>query len=479
MNVKRLFLIDCYALIYRSYYAFINTPMYNTKGVNTSTIFGFLLTLDDIIKNQKPTHIAAAFDSSKPTFRHNIYDKYKANRLATPEEIRNAVPVIKKFLQLMNIQIIEYPGYEADDIIGTVAKAASKNEFNVFMVTADKDYCQLVDDKIFIFKPKKSGNQNEIIGVKEIKEKYSIESPEDIIDVLALWGDSTDNIPGVPGIGEKTATKLISKYKSIENLIQNIDEIPPRFKSLIEENIENLKLSKKLVTINTLVPIDFNEEKLRLSNYKNDELKELLLELNFKSLINKIIKDDINNENIINVHYVQGNLFDKTPSKEKSYEYSISCTKSMLNKYFVIHDNSKIEELKNLLLNSNEFCFDIDTTGSNTFEDFIVGLSICFKDHEAYHIPLSKDFIATKEKLLILKEVFANDKLLKVGHNLKFKILFLKRYEVKVKGYLFDTMIAHYILHPEQNHKIDFLAEKYLDYKPYKHKDLIGKKEES
>jgi DNA polymerase I len=477
MEDKRLFLLDSYALIYRSYYAFLNTPMFNSKGINTSTIFGFLLTLEEILRNQKPTHIAAAFDTSKPTFRHKLYKEYKSNRLITPEEIRNSVPVIKKILELMNISVLEAPGYEADDVIGTFAKKAVKNNFKVYMVTSDKDYCQLVEDNIYIFKPKKSGNESEIIGIEEVKKKYGIEFPEQIIDVLALWGDASDNIPGVPGIGEKTASKLIAEYKTIENLIQNVDKLSSKQNYTIKQNLNDLILSKQLVTINTSIPIEYKEDNLRLIGFKETELKELFLDLNFKTLISKFIKISNPELNKYENKYLQGNLFETSNQIEKSENSaSYDTIKTIKHIYHVLENENQIIELAKILDRESQFCFDTETTGLDALNDSLVGISISFKKNEAYYIPLPENYEQAKRITGILKSVFENKSIAKIGHNLKFDILFLFRYNIKVEGDLFDTMIAHYLIQPEQSHKMDFLAEKYLNYCPVPIEDLIGKK---
>jgi len=477
MQEKKLFLLDCYALIYRAYYAFLNSPMFNSKGINTSTVFGFLLALDDILRNQKPTHIAAAFDSSKPTFRHEIFKEYKANRLITPEEIRNSIPIIKKLLSLMNIKIFEFPGYEADDIIGTIAKKVSRNNLKIFMVTSDKDYCQLVGENVFIYKPKKSGNEVEIVGVEEVKNKFGIDHPEQVIDILALWGDASDNVPGVPGIGEKTALKLINEYKTIDNLIQNIDNLSPKQNASIKNNMEDLLLSKQLVTINTEVPIIIEEEKMKISKFKNAELKELLLELNFKSLIPKFITNFNRTAIVSEDAYFQGNLFEPVKLSENIEQLSnYSTISTVKHLYCKVENENQIIELVKILENENQFCFDTETTGLDTMNDYLVGISISFKGNEAYYIPLPDDYEIAKEKIKILKNVFENTRILKIGQNLKFDVKFLNRYEINVNGDFFDTMIAHYLLQPEQSHKMDFLAEKYLNYSPVPIEELIGKK---
>jgi DNA polymerase-1 len=451
--------------------------MFNSKGINTSTIFGFLLSLEDILRNQKPTHIAAAFDTAKPTFRHKLYKKYKENRLVTPEEIRNSIPVIKKLLELMNIEILESPGYEADDIIGTIAKKAVKNNFKVYMVTSDKDYCQLVEDNIFIFKPKKSGNESEIMGIEEVKKKYGVEFPEQIIDLLALWGDASDNIPGVPGIGEKTASKLIAEYKTIDNLIQNIDKLSSKQNSAIKQNLNDLLLSKQLVTINTSVPIEYMVDKLKLSDFKETELKELLLDLNLRTLVTKFIKST-NIEGYKPVgQYIQASLFEQEKHKNEPNTSSEYHTINSVNHiYHKLEEESQIIELAKILEKEKQFCFDTETTGLDTLNDFLVGVSICFKKNEAYYIPLPDNFEQARQRLDLLKEIFEDRKIIKIGHNLKFDILFFCKYNIKVTGELFDTMIAHYLIQPEQSHKMDFLAEKYMNYSPVPIEELIGMK---
>lgn len=476
MNEKKLFLIDAYSLIYRSYYAFINNPMFNSKGFNTSTIFGFLMFIDELLKNQKPTHIAVAFDSGKPTFRHEIYPQYKSNRLVTPEEIRKSVPIIKEILTQMNVNIVEFNGYEADDIIGTMAKQAVEKDFIVFMVTPDKDYYQLVDKKIFIYKPKKSDNGPEILGINEVKGKFGIDYPEQVIDILALWGDSSDNIPGVPGIGEKTAKKLISDYKSIENLLENVDKLNPKLKTVLSENENILLLSKRLVTIDKSVPLDFNEDQLKIKNFNEEKIKEIFIDLNFKSLINRFFKTT-SVDTSQDINYKQGNLFEQTIGKaitneNKKYDnlYSIK------HNYLALVNNSEIKDLANKLEKLKKFCFDTETTGLDPHNDFLVGISIAYNKNEAFYIPLLDEYDKSKIKLSILKQVFENPEISKIGHNLKFDILFLKRYDINVSGDLFDTMLAHYLLQPEQSHKMDILAEKYLNYQPVPIEDLIGPK---
>jgi DNA polymerase-1 len=478
MTEKRLVLIDSYALIYRSYYAFINTPMYSSKGLNTSTIFGFLLTIDDILRKQKPTHIAAAFDTSAPTFRHEMYAEYKANRQITPDEIRNSVPIIKQILRLMNIEILELPGFEADDVIGTIAKKAARNNFEVLMVTPDKDYCQLVEEHIKIYKPKKSGAEAEVLGIDEVKANFSIQSPEQVIDILALWGDASDNVPGVPGIGEKTAKKLIADYSSVENLVQNLDKLSPKQKESFTTHMDDLILSKKLVTIDIETPIAFEEEKLILKDFQEKELIEVFNELNFKSLITKFFKAPQQPASPKpSGTFQQGSLFDQ-PVQQSLFtpDPNEKNASNTAHSYQLINDESSIKSLIQNIEATGEFCFDTETTGLDPHIDLLVGIAFSIKPFEAYYLPVSENIAETKEKLKLLKPVFENEKIQKIGHNLKFDILFLRKYDIKVEGKLFDTMLAHYLLQPEQNHKMDNLSKKYLNYVPIPIEDLIGRK---
>ncbi len=485
MTEKRLFLLDAYSLIYRSYYAFLNTPMYSSKGVNTSTVFGFMLALDDILKKQKPSHIAVAFDLPKPTFRHEIFPEYKANRQATPEEIKSAVPIIRQIIELMNIPIIEKEGFEADDVIGTIAKMAAKQDFKVYMVTPDKDYCQLVEQNIFIYKPGKSGKESEIWGTKEVLENYSIKNTLQIIDILALWGDSSDNVPGVPGVGEKTSKKLIGEFDSIENIMLNLDKLSPKQEESFLANEKQLFLSKKLVTISLDVPVKLEEEKLLLHPFKEKELKELFSELNFKSLMNRFFTSQ---QPIVaakpQTNYSQGNLFDQSiPEIENNINSTTSAfdtIKTVDHKYVILQSIEEIDELNKKLLSVSEFCFDTETTGLDPHNDKLVGISISFQLHEAFYIPIYFDNKEDAlEKLSHLCSAFENSAITKIGHNIKFDVLFLHYYNINVQGNFFDTMLAHYLLAPEQHHKMDALAERYLNYTPVPIEDLIGKKNPS
>jgi DNA polymerase-1 len=480
MAEKRLFLIDAYALIYRSYYAFINNPMRNAAGFNTSTIFGFINTIEEIIRVQKPTHLGVAFDLPTPTFRHEIFPEYKANRPPSPEDIRNSVPIIKQIIDYLNIARLELPGFEADDVVGTIAKKAEKEGFTVYMMTSDKDYGQLVSDNIFIFKPRKFGNDVEIVGVPEILKKYSIQDPMQVVDILALWGDAVDNVPGVPGVGEKTACKLVGEYGSVEHLLEKRDELKGKLKQSVDESIDKLALAKTLVTIKCDVPLEFNADSLLLKPYNEEALKAIFQELNFKTLINRFIKSEVvKAAPVVNKQYVQGSLFDMPAAPEAPLEHFEITNYSTINdvphEYKVI-DETNFDEFVNMYEKLNEFCFDTETTGLDPHSDFLVGISFSHETHKGYYLPVPSDFNKACELLNKLKPLFGNNKTMMIGHNIKFDILFLLRYGVEVKGLLFDTMIAHYLIEPEQGHKMDTLSENYLNYKPVAIEELIGKK---
>ena len=473
---KKLFLIDAYALIYRSYYAFIKNPMYNLNKFNTSTIYGFFSTLEEIIRNQKPTHIAIAFDSHGPTFRHTIYPEYKANRLETPENIRESDPYIKRIIGSLNIKLFEKVGFEADDIIGTISKFAEKQDFKIYMVTSDKDYGQLVSENIFIYKPKKSGNDSEIINVQKILKKYEIKNPNQVIDILALWGDSTDNIPGVSGIGEKTASKLISKYDTIDNLLKNINDLTGKLKTSILESSETIYQNRNLAKIDCQVPIDIKLDDLRLKSYNEIELTSIFKELNFKNLLERFIR----NKNTVEFSksYSQGTLFhfdDNIKTEEnKIYSNNLKKITDITPNYILINNDDLLGKLIEEIKQQGEFCFDTETTGLDTHKDDLVGIAFCWTKGTAYYLAVPENN-ATKV-LSRLVPVFEDEKINKIGHNLKFDVLFLNRYGIKVKGNFFDTMIAHYLIEPEQSHKMDVLSEKYLKYKTISIEELIGKK---
>jgi DNA polymerase-1 len=469
---KKLFLLDAYALIFRSYYAFISNPMKNSKGQNTSTTFGFTVTLDEVLKSQRPSHIAVAFDPAGPTFRNHLFPAYKANRQETPEDIREAVPVIKRIIKAYNIPVIESPGFEADDVIGTLAKQAENEGFKVFMMTPDKDYYQLVSDNIVLFKPRKSGNDSEIISSAEVCQKFGITDPLQFIDILALWGDSSDNVPGVPGVGEKTAIKMISEYGSLENIYNNLD----KFKGKLRENLEAFKhqaiLSRELVTIRLDVPVTFDAGVYIKEEIDTEKLKEIFQELEFKTLLNRL-KQPENKQ--VSQSSQQGDLFSgfTTPVQVTS---SLDNIKTIRKTYILADTEETQKNLMVQLNNSSAFAFDTETTDLDIFSADLVGISFCLKANEAFYIPLPQSHAESIKILTRFTEALQNEKILKIGQNLKFDIRMLKSYGIEVKGPFFDTMIAHYLIQPEQRHNLNILSEYYLNYSPVKIEELIGEK---
>ncbi len=469
---KRLYLLDAYALIYRSYYAFIKNPRYTTTGLNTSAIYGFTNTLIDLIEKENPTHIAVVFDPPYPTFRHEIYKEYKANREATPEDIKKSIPFIKDIITGFNIPVIEVERYEADDVIGSLAKQAEKLGFTTFMMTPDKDYGQLVSDNIFMLKPGRGGNEMELVDSKKICEKYMIKNPVQVIDILGLMGDSSDNIPGAPGIGEKTAIKLINEFESIENLYTRIEEIQGKNKEKLTENKELVFLSKELATIKLDVPITIDPEELTFQSPDEAKLTKLFNELEFKTILQRVFRKNTINSQTSNP--IQGSLFgDNVIEKVQTNLKTISTT---THNYELIDDSEKRKKLISELLKQKEICFDTETTGLDPYTSEIVGLSFSFEKHNAYYIPFPVNQDDTKAILIEFKSVFENPSILKIGQNIKFDLLVLQQYDIQVTGPYFDTMIAHYILHPDLRHNLNYLAEHYLGYKPVEIEELIGKK---
>lgn len=469
---KKLFLIDAYALIYRSYYAFIKNPRINSKGFNTSAILGFINVLNDVIKTEQPTHIAVAFDPSGPTFRHEAYPEYKAQREATPEDIKLSVPVIKEIISAFNIPIIEVPGFEADDVIGTVSKMAEAAGFTVYMLTPDKDYAQLVSEHIFMYRPKHGGGY-EILGVKEACEKWELSSTDQIIDYLGLMGDSSDNIPGCPGVGEKTAVKILQEFGSIENLLNHTDQLKGALKKKVEENVELIKFSQFLAKIRLDVPFVLDENKLKYEEPNVEKLIEIYTELEFKNLIAKLSPSSSTPKQT-KPSAVQLSLFDEyvNESTEK-IEYSnlsdLTCTP---HTYQLIDNEEDIVKFLALLEQQSFFCFDTETTGTNVISDDLVGFSFSWKEFEAYYLPIPKDRGEAEQFVARFKKIFENETILKIGQNIKFDLLMLRQYGVNLKGQMFDTMIAHYLLQPDLRHGMDYLAEVYLNYKTITYEEL-------
>ena len=474
----KLFLIDAYALIYRSYYAFLKNPRINSKGMNTSAIFGFINSLEDVLKRENPTHIAVAFDPKGPTFRHEAYELYKAQREETPEVIRQSVPIIKDIIEAYNIPILEVPRFEADDVIGTISKQAEKEGFDVFMMTPDKDYGQLVSDHIFMYRPKFGGDY-EIMGVKEVLNKYSLTSVDQVIDLLGLMGDSSDNIPGCPGVGEKTAQKLLEEYGSIEKLLENTDKLKGSLQKRVTENVEQIRFSKFLATIKTDVPIQFDAMKCVREKPNEARLTEIYTELEFRTFINKLTAEEKKPAPAkVAKGPVQGSLFDIFAPEEPSVpKYStLADLKSIAHTYHLVDNEEKRENLGHFLLSQEFFAFDTETDGIDPLTAGLVGMSFAVKENEAWYVPVPADAKEAAKVIAHFSPALQNPQSLKIGQNIKFDILVLRKYGVRVAGPLFDTMIAHYLLNPELRHGMDYLADTYLKYKTIPIEKLIGPK---
>lgn len=477
----KLFLIDAYALIYRSYYAFLKNPRINSKGMNTSAIFGFINSLEDVLKRENPTHIAVAFDPKGPTFRHEAYELYKAQREETPEVIRQSVPIIKDIIEAYNIPILEVPRFEADDVIGTVSKQAEKEGFEVYMMTPDKDYGQLVSEHIFMYRPKFGGDY-EVMGVKEVLNKYSLTSVDQVIDLLGLMGDSSDNIPGCPGVGEKTAQKLLEEYGSIENLLENTDKLKGALQKRVTENAEQIRFSKFLATIKTDVPIQFDAAKCVREKPNETRLTEIYTELEFRTFINKMTGEEKKSapapQKVVAKGPVQGNLFDLFATEEPSVpKYStLANLKTILHVYKTVDTEEEMAKLGRFLADQDFFAFDTETDGIDPLTAGLVGMSFAVKENEAWYVPVPADKEEATKVVAHFSPALQNRKSQKIGQNIKFDIIVLRKYGVRVTGPLFDTMIAHYLLNPELRHGMDYLAETYLKYKPVPISQLIGPK---
>ncbi|HQG75983.1 MAG TPA: DNA polymerase I [Bacteroidales bacterium] len=479
---KKLFLLDAYALIFRSYYAFIKNPRVTSKGLNTSAIFGFLLTLREVLQKQKPSHIAVVFDTPEPTFRHEMFSGYKATRDETPEDIKIAVPYIKRLLEAYRIPVIACPGYEADDVIGTLANKASEAGFITYMMTPDKDFAQLVTDKIFMYKPSRGGNESVLWGVAEVKNEFSVNTPVQVIDILALMGDTTDNIPGAPGVGPKTAMKLISEYGSVEEVIRNTDKLKGKLKEAIGNNIPQIELSRKLAAIDVNAPVDFMEEGLRIKNPDRNMLKSLFEELEFRTIGAEILSGAKYSDTLSFPEgntageftaTAQGTLFDQNASPVATPVATIENTP---HEYLLIEGNNELREFVEKVLLLKEICFDTETTHINPFDSELVALAFSWTRGKGYlvHFPESRQ--ETAAMMEILRPIFESDRILKIGQNIKFDIQVLANYGIDVKGPLFDTMIAHYLLEPDMRHNMNLLAETYLSYSPVHIESLIGEK---
>jgi DNA polymerase-1 len=490
-QAHKLFLLDAMALIYRAHFAFSKNPRINSKGLNTGVMLGFTNTLLEVLEKEKPSHIAVAFDTKAPTFRHIQYTPYKANRLEQPEDITVSIPWVKEIIRAFNIPVLELDGFEADDVIGTIAKKAEKELFTVYMMTPDKDYGQLVDDHIFLYKPAFMGNGVDVMGPKQICEKWDIEHVDQVRDILGLMGDAVDNIPGIPGIGEKTAVKLLKEFDTVEGVVANADQL----KGKQRENVENFGpqgiLSKELATIKIDVPVDFDEVALRVEGIDEEKLRAIFSELEFRTLANRLFKEGPAKKaaaaapapaqmDLFGAPAPRTNSF--VAEEEQEEEVSISepivldTIHSNAHNYHKIKGKAAIQELLEYLLLQKEICFDTETTSLDAMNAELVGLSFSYVEGEAYYIPLEADQNEAKEVLELLRPVFENESILKIGQNIKYDLLVLKNYGIEVKGTLYDTLLAHYLIEPEGKHGMDWLAQQYLQYKPVSITELIGKK---
>lgn len=477
---KKLFLLDAMALIYRAHFAFIKRPLMNSKGVNVSAVSGFTNTLWEVIKKQQPTHIAVGFDLPGPTFRHEMYEPYKANREAQPEDITIAIPIIKRLIEAFNIPVAAVPGYEADDVIGTLAKQAEKEGFEVYMMTPDKDYAQLVSENVYMYKPARTGNGAQILGKEEVLEKWGIERIDQVVDMLGLQGDAVDNIPGIRGIGPKTAQKLLAKFGSIEELLENTDQLKGKQKERVEEGKEDAILSKKLARIDINVPIEFDAKRYEIEPFNKEALEEIFKEMEFRTLAKRILGSDVTLQQSGNV---QTDLFgnpveSKQPRKKESkaanahlVDHTIENTE---HKYELIESPEQRAALLALLAAQKEFCFDTETTGLDLGSE-LVGISFAIEANKAYYLHLPKEQEAAKAVLKEFKALFEDENIAKIGQNIKFDILMLRWYDINVKGKLWDTMLMHYLIEPDHKHNMDYLSETYLNYSPIPISSILGK----
>ena len=484
---KKLFLLDGMALIYRAHFALSKNPRFTSSGLNTSAVMGFANTLMEVLKKEKPTHIAVVFDTAAPTERHIEFEAYKAHREAMPEDLSKALPYVFKLIEGFKIPVITVDGYEADDIIGTLAKEGEQKGFQVFCMTPDKDFAQLVSENIFIYKPARMGNEMEILGVKEVLAKWEIERVDQVIDILGLWGDAVDNIPGIPGIGEKTAKALIKQYGSMENIIANVHELKGKQK----ENVENFAaqglVSKKLATIILDVPIAFEEDKLILEAPSRELLEPLFAELEFRTIGRRVFGEDFSVTEAKPNPNAQKDLFGNNISETKPKDFTQQPSlfdapidaKNIDNtphNYVLVDTPEARQELINLLLQQPKISFDTETTSTDANMAELVGLSFAIKPGEGYYIPLPAERAITQSILEEFRAVLENESILKIGQNIKYDMLVLKWYNVQLKGKLFDTMLAHYLIDPDTRHNMDVLAENYLGYTPISITTLIGAK---
>ncbi|MBR3427763.1 MAG: DNA polymerase I [Bacteroidales bacterium] len=511
---KKLFLLDAYALIYRAFFALNKNPRINSKGVNTSAVMGFLNSLYEILQKEKPTHIGVAFDVAGTAQRQAEYSEYKANREKMPDDLREAIPYIIRLIEAFNIAIYGVEGYEADDVIGTMSKKAEQQGFLTYMMTPDKDFGQLVTDRVLLYKPAKFGEPAQVWGPKEVCERYGIQEPKQLIDILGLWGDAADNIPGIPGIGEKTAAALVGKYGSVENIIAHADELKGKQKENVINFAEQGLMSKALATINLEVPVEFDEEELKAKEPDVPALMALFEELEFKTFAKRFLEDYKTKQSALDgpstlrgtsgiagsgtsqslrgtkqsMEMTEGsqqpNLFSSNETFDLFHQGDNSgllefsdkdSAKTMPHDYKLVETEADIQALAELLSKENQFVFDTETTNIDVYSAELVGLSFAIKAHEAWYLPMPADRDECQKRLELLRPLFEDENIMKIGQNLKYDISMLAQYGIKVKGRLFDTMLAHYLLEPEQRHNMDYLAEAYLDYITIPIEDLIGK----
>ena len=474
--MEKLFLLDAYALIYRAYYAFIKNPRINSKGFNTSAILGFVNTLEEVLRNENPTHIGIAFDPAGPTFRHEAFEQYKAQREATPEAIKLSVPIIKDIIRAYHIPILEVMGYEADDVIGTLATAAGNKGITTYMMTPDKDYGQLVTEHVFMYRPKYGDKEFEVMGVKEVTEKFKIENTSQVIDMLGLMGDTADNIPGCPGVGEKTAQKLIAQFGSIENMLANTDQLKGALKKKVEENREQIAFSKFLATIKIDVPIELKMEELKREEPDEGELRKIFEELEFRSLIDRIFKTEKKAAPVGTPSEPDLFGFLTTDGTETSKVSSLTTLSDLKLDYQLLDTEDKIDDFLRIILTKEIFSLDTETTGTEPITAELVGMSFSYEENQAFYVPVPKKHEDAVKLVSKFKPLLENEKTLKVGQNIKYDMIVLSNYGIEVSGKMFDTMIAHYVLQPELHHNMDFLAEIYLNYQTVPIEDLIGPK---
>lgn len=471
---KKLFLLDAYALIYRAHFAFSQNPRISSKGLNTGVMFGFTNTLLEVIQKQNPSHIAVVFDTSAPTFRHERYPEYKANREETPEDIKIGVPITKDIIRGFNIPVIQLDGYEADDIIGTLAKKAARKGFEVYMMTPDKDFGQLVEDHIYLYKPAYMGNAVDVMGVPEVCAKWDIENVDQVVDMLGMQGDAVDNIPGIPGVGPKTAAKFLKEYGSLEGLLANTDKLKGKMKEKVEEFAEQGLLSKELARINIEVPVEFNEKDLEYTAPDESKLKPIFEELEFKTLHKRVFNAELTTGSSSGQLSMFSEASKEAIDANEETLKPFDTIESAPHSYKLLKTDAEIQDLISTLKKQKEFCFDTETTGIDAFEAEVIGMSFSYKAKEAFYIGVPLDSKKANEIIGQFKEVLENASITKIGQNVKYDVLVLKKYGINVQAPIFDTMLAHYLVDPESKHNMDALSERYLNYSPVSITTLIG-----